>query len=664
MDNKGFLGGLRKFFLGTNGYNSGVLGWMIPQSWSKKQLLQQYARYAYTIISAIAQDSAKVEFEVGKKNAKGEMIPQPSHPFLQLMRRPNPMVSQFQFLEMHFTFMKLSGESYWYFAKGQRSGKPKEVYLIRPDAMQVVVDKSDPRGLVSGYVMNKSDGTKVPFEKEEILHHKMPNPMDPYYGYGPIQAGKVYLQTEEFASKWTRNSIYNSGRPSGVLNVKGTIDKEQFDSIKRQFKQEYSGTNNAGKTLLINGKDDVKYEKLGMELGEVALKELKDMTRDDIMIMFRLSKTILGITDDVNRANAQENKAVFVENVIKPELDRLVDHLNAFLMPIWGEGFVLDYEDPTLQSDKDRLEMWIAGYNKWLTINDIRRELDYPPLTGGDVIREPIQNQPVTEPTTNMKRLKKKVQKRLKGEVDNFYTLFYSNQALWEAKYQKFMKGEFQKQLNEILANHPAKAIKAEYTDWGFDVVASKARIEGTLIPYGIELMSESAKLALKLAHDTDTEFVVNERIMKYIHNRIGELSTNTNDLTLTLIGNAVKDGVINGESVTQIRNRIKEVFAGATTSRAEMIARTETLASSNQGALEAYKQSPYVTKLEWSVSPDACEFCTEMDGTIVGVQESFLEDGSSLTLGDGSSMDINYGNVDHPPLHPNCKCSILPVQD
>ena len=42
------------------------------------------------------------------------------------------------------------------------------------------------------------------------------------------------------------------------------------------------------------------------------------MIREEIMTMFRVPKTILGLTDEVNRANARESLKTFNDYVIKP----------------------------------------------------------------------------------------------------------------------------------------------------------------------------------------------------------------------------------------------------------------------------------------------------------------------------------------------------------
>jgi len=409
-----------KFFLGSSGIPvDGFWGWALPGGWTKKSLLKQYVRYVYTAVSARASEAAKVNLEVYKNDKL-----QQNHPILSLLKKPNPEQSQFQFLELHFTYMDLAGESFWYVARGAKSSKPKELHLLRPDLMTPKRDKKfadgkeNPRGMVTHYEMQTGNGKTTRFETTEILHFKLPNPNDPNRGFGIIEAAQTYIQTEDYSSDWTKNSIFNSGRPSGIVNVKGAITDEQFKSVKRQFKDTYTGTKNAGKTLLLKGADGIDYTKLGMELGEVALKELKNMTRDDIMIMFRMSKTLLGVSDDVNRANALEARAVFIRNVIIPICDRLMDHLNAFLMPEWAKesaDTVLKYEDPTLQSDEDRLAEWTAGYNKWLTKNDIRKERKLDPIAGGDVILEGINLVPTAG---DLKGLPKVEEKPSKEEPD------------------------------------------------------------------------------------------------------------------------------------------------------------------------------------------------------------------------------------------------------
>lgn len=94
---------------------------------------------------------------------------------------------------------------------------------------------------------------------------------------------------------------------------------------------------------------------------------------------------------------------------------------------------------------------------------------------------------------------------------------------------------------------------------------------------------------------------------------------------------------------------------------RARTIARTETLAASNAGTQEIWRQGvergiiPKTARRVWVASPDACPHCKPMNGQLSGMQEYFRS-GSTRT-GDGRFRTLEP--VLTPPLHPNCRCSL-----
>jgi SPP1 gp7 family putative phage head morphogenesis protein len=74
---------------------------------------------------------------------------------------------------------------------------------------------------------------------------------------------------------------------------------------------------------------------------------------------------------------------------------------------------------------------------------------------------------------------------------------------------------------------------------------------------------------------------------------------------------------------------------------RAERIARTETISASSQGAIEGYRESGIVHKVEFYTARDerTCDYCNEYHQQVFNIDEQ---------------MPI--------PLHPNCRCIYLPV--
>lgn len=86
--------------------------------------------------------------------------------------------------------------------------------------------------------------------------------------------------------------------------------------------------------------------------------------------------------------------------------------------------------------------------------------------------------------------------------------------------------------------------------------------------------------------------------------------------------------------------------------SRAQTIARTESVAIENQGRIQAWEAAidagdlPIESEQEWTSTGEPCPDCQAMDGQRVPVGEDFTS--------------LRYGLVAQPPLHPNCYCILV----
>lgn len=111
-----------------------------------------------------------------------------------------------------------------------------------------------------------------------------------------------------------------------------------------------------------------------------------------------------------------------------------------------------------------------------------------------------------------------------------------------------------------------------------------------------------------------------------------------TDELKGTLDG-LLSRVIIQGEHPTAVAKQLDKVF-GSTKYQSERLMRTESCRVYSTMAEESIKQSGY-DKIEWLAEPDACDECAALDGQV---------------------FDVNDG--DRPPVHPNCRCAILPYLD
>ena len=65
----------------------------------------------------------------------------------------------------------------------------------------------------------------------------------------------------------------------------------------------------------------------------------------------------------------------------------------------------------------------------------------------------------------------------------------------------------------------------------------------------------------------------------------------------------------------------------------------------------------------EWLVTEDdlTCPLCNRMAGKVKRLNQNYFNLGDKL-VAEGTTMVFDYEDVSFPPLHPSCRCTILPV--
>ena len=137
-----------------------------------------------------------------------------------------------------------------------------------------------------------------------------------------------------------------------------------------------------------------------------------------------------------------------------------------------------------------------------------------------------------------------------------------------------------------------------------------------------------------------------NMETVKFITTRALENVRDMNEEMKSNIRKELELGVIAGEGITKLKNRITKVF-GKAENRAEVIARTEVNLAENTAILEGYKQTGLEGKVEWVAKIDGrtSEACKHLDGQKKDIGDKF-----------------HYKNWQgfSPPQHPNCRSRLV----
>lgn len=111
---------------------------------------------------------------------------------------------------------------------------------------------------------------------------------------------------------------------------------------------------------------------------------------------------------------------------------------------------------------------------------------------------------------------------------------------------------------------------------------------------------------------------------------------------------------VDNGEALPELKRRVQDVFERMSDSKAEMIAASETSRAVHSAQEIAAQESGVVAGFELLLSSDACPLCRR-----IATEAKRVRAGQAFAV---IGKNPAYATVKHPPLHPNCQCSMMEV--
>jgi HK97 family phage portal protein len=663
--------------------------------------LRAYRNVVYGCVSLIGEACGGYQPILQQK--RGDQWESIDHEFLQLLRQPSgkdlkaTSFSGFDLWEATSSYQALQGDCFWYLATGKTTGKPKEIVVLRADRVGTDIDPKT--GDINGYFIRQAGGgTPLPLEINEVLRFPTFNPSDPYKGYGAVEAGADYIETDESTAEFTKNFFNNNAGLSGVLNIKGEVSKGAFRKFVRAWRDKYQGVSNAGKIAILRD-SDAEFTKVGLGLDELDMDSLRKMSLQDVAMIFKVPLELLGrITEGsgLGRGNVETLEYIFAkwnidkkmlryDNIIMFALQRYYGLDTATYRVVHKNIIPDDKEFDLLSRDK--------AVDRWLARNEIRDIDGLDPVDGGDQLLATIQQIPISDvsmdagttastagkstgPITvkitrkmtpaELAAAKKKDSPLAKtaDQAAERYRLSLERLALRYAKrYAQKARPILEAQRKEVLATLPAHASKDFQL---FDDSDYDQQMTAAFTPVLADLAEVQGGLAMVFAGDTENEFLLSAPLKSILEKGTLMMAQNFNDRTIEKLNVSLADGVAQGESLSKLTKRVNEIYDQAKGYEATRIARTETLKASNSATLWGYSQTGYVTQKQWVVNPDACAECGDYDGKTVPLDDAFLGLGDSHTYtdenGDEQTTVNTYDTIDVPPLHPNCRCTIIPV--
>jgi HK97 family phage portal protein len=179
---------------------------------------------------------------------------------------------------------------------------------------------------------------------------------------------------------------------AGIIEFPGNLTPEQAKQLVEGFDARHKGFRKAHKTGVLSG--GAKFVQTTVENDKAQFIDSRRMAVEDVARAFNIPPHLLGLPGTNTYSSVEQNNIAFVTHTLRPIVQKLESAFTPLMAnePGGSTAFIKFTLDGLLRGDANsRFTAYSVGLQAgYLTINDIRRLEDLPPVDGGEIIRVPL----------------------------------------------------------------------------------------------------------------------------------------------------------------------------------------------------------------------------------------------------------------------------------
>lgn len=373
---------------GVYSYNAGMpsfQGGKIKEYKDKASQVTANKGWVFAANDFIAEAFSGVEFQLVKTDRNGNRQTITEHPILSLLQSPTDSQHGMQMLYLHASYLNINGESY-IVPTGENTemrGLPAALTVLPAHLVEYKINKD-----TGDEIMRYGDYYWMNTDRERQFYRDYrPNPASPRNGMSVIQAAAGAVDTDDKAVDYNQRFFANSARPSMIIESEKQMTDVAFRRLKQQLIEFYSGGQNAYVPMILGGGASAKQFVLTQR--DMDFLEGRKLSRDEILAMFRVSPALLGMITSANRANMEAAEYHFAKYTLLPRVRAFCNFINKYVIDPFDPSLELTFVDFIPSDSSVEASANTAAINNWMTVNEVRKTLDLPPIEGGDVLYRP-----------------------------------------------------------------------------------------------------------------------------------------------------------------------------------------------------------------------------------------------------------------------------------
>lgn len=338
----------------------------------------------YSCVRVIGEAIASVPLEVFRKTEEGRVKAE-DHPLWKLLHdSPAPGMSSFLWRQVLQGHLDLRGNAFCLIVESRR--RIVALIPIHPDRVVVDIQRD---GTKKFKVYNRDGGFKI-YNQNEIFH-LVGMSDDGIVGQSPIDTLNDTFSAARNAEKYASRAFKNDGATGIVFSFAGKLKPEIREALKKDWKENHAGGENAGRPLLLE--EGASASRLNLSLSQMQFIESRKLSRTEIASIFRVPPHMIGDLERATFSNIEHQSLEFVAYTVRPWATRWEASLMLDIVAWYNEPdlFVeFDLDDLARGDIKSRYEAYSSGINAgWLTRNEARVDENRNKLEGLDKPLEP-----------------------------------------------------------------------------------------------------------------------------------------------------------------------------------------------------------------------------------------------------------------------------------
>lgn len=213
--------------------------------------------------------------------------------------------------------------------------------------------------------------------------------------HAAFQSIGIALAADDFSGKF----YANGATPKHLISTAGKMSTDQIDQLRNAYSDRYAGPMNAGKPMVLT--EGLTLTELSMSAVDAELLDSRKYQVIDIARAFGVPPFMIGANDTTTSwgTGIEQMTLGFVKFTLQTYLNRIEQEINRKFFRT-AKTFVEFNLDGLLRGDSKSESEYLRQArggsmgDGWMTLNEVRRIKNLPPVDGGDEIYKFTKGQP------------------------------------------------------------------------------------------------------------------------------------------------------------------------------------------------------------------------------------------------------------------------------